>query len=67
MYYLDLPEYSCLEDDMGVNSAAPGKVECPRNLFTMEVGNHESYTIVFYGFDLGIIGKILASYDESVR
>lgn len=66
MHYLNLPECSCLEDDMGVNSAASGKVECPGNLFTMKVGNHESYTVVFYGFYLGIVGKVLTSYDESV-
>ena len=65
--YLDLPECPCLEDDMGVNSAASGKVECPRNLFTMKVGNHECYTVVFYGLDLGVVSKILASYNESVR
>ena len=65
--YLDLPECPCFEDDMGVNSAASGKVECPRNLFAMKVGNHECYTIVFYGLDLGVVSKILASYNESVR
>ena len=65
--YLNLPEFSCLKYDMGVNSAASGKVECPRNLFTMKVGNHECYTVVFYGLYLGVVGKILASYNESVR
>ena len=65
--YLDLPEISSLEDDMGVNSAAPGKVECPGTFFIVIVGNCKGYAVIFDGLDLSIIGKILASYDEAVR